>query len=97
VRAYELLVVFRPTLSEEDRSAALERVSNLVTADESVLDNVDEWGKRKLAYEIDKQSDGDYVLFEFHAEPTATDEIDRVLRISDSVLRFMLVHREDKD
>lgn len=96
VKAYELLVIFNPALGEEDRAAALERVQGLVTADGSVLDTVDEWGKRKLAYEIDKLTDGDYVLFEFHAQPTATAEIDRVLRITDSVVRFMLVRRDDK-
>jgi small subunit ribosomal protein S6 len=97
VKAYELLVIINPTLSDEDRAAALERVTGLVTAGDSTLDNVDEWGKRKLSFEIDKLTDGDYVLFDFHAEPAAITEVDRVLRITDSIVRFMIVRRDDKE
>jgi small subunit ribosomal protein S6 len=96
MKAYELLVIFNPTLSDDERAAVLERVSTLITNEGSTLDTTDEWGKRKLAYEIDKLSEGDYVLFEFHAKPEAIAEIDRVLRITDAVVRFILVRRDDK-
>jgi small subunit ribosomal protein S6 len=93
MKAYELLVILNPTLSEEDRTATMERIQSLIKADGSELVNVDEWGKRKLAYEIEKMTDGDYVLFEFKAEPSAIAEIDRVLGITDAVVRFMIVNR----
>jgi small subunit ribosomal protein S6 len=69
----------------------------VITADEGVVDAVDSWGKRKLAYEIGKVTEGDYVLVDFHTKPAAIAELDRVLRITDPVVRFMLVHREDKE
>ncbi|MDR1774999.1 MAG: 30S ribosomal protein S6 [Actinomycetes bacterium] len=97
MKAYELLVIFNPTLSEDDRAAALERATKLVGDGGSVIDEVNEWGKQKLAYEINKIKDGDYVLFDFHANPEHVAEIDRVLRITDTVVRFMMVRREDKD
>jgi len=96
VKAYELLLFFNPTLSDDERAAALERVQSLIRDGGSTLESVDEWGKRKLAYEIDKLTDGDYVLFEFSAQPDAIAEIDRVLRITDAVVRFIIVQREDQ-
>ena len=96
MKAYELLLIFNPGLSEDDRGVALERVQSLISDGGSTLDKVDEWGKRKLAYEIDKISDGDYVLFEFQAKPAAIAEIDRVLRITDAVLRFIIVQCDEQ-
>ena len=58
---------------------------------------VDEWGKRKLAYEINGLTDGDYTLVNFHADPQNVAELDRVLRINDAVVRHMIVKREDRD
>ena len=96
MKAYELLLMLKPNLDDEARAAFNERVQALVVANGGVLDNVDDWGKRKLAYEIDKFTDAYYTLVEFHNEPTEIAEIDRVLRISDAVVRFMIVRRDDK-
>ncbi|MCL2654254.1 MAG: 30S ribosomal protein S6 [Coriobacteriia bacterium] len=96
MKAYEVLIILDPALSDDDRVAALKRISDLVTVEGSTLDNIDEWGKRKLAYEINKQSEGDYLLVEFHADPSAVDEIDRVLSITDSVIRFIITLRDEK-
>ena len=96
MKAYEALIILDPTLSEEDRAAVIKRISDLVTDGGSTLDTIDEWGKRKLAYEINKQSEGDYLLVEFHADPSAIDEIDRVLSIVDSVVRFIIAKHDEK-
>jgi len=96
VRTYELLLILNPTLNDEDRAAALERINKLVADGATELENVEEWGKRKLAYEIDKLNDGDYVLYEFKADPANIAEIDRVLGITDAVVRFIIVKRDDK-
>jgi len=96
VRTYELLLILNPTLNEEERAAVLTRIDTLITENGSKPDNVEEWGKRKLAYEIDKMNDGDYVLYDFKAEPTNVAEIDRVLGITDAVVRFIIVRRDDK-
>ena len=61
------------------------------------VDNVDVWGKRKLAYEINGLTDGDYTLIDFHANPENVAELDRVLRITDAVVRHMIVKRTDRD
>jgi len=97
MKAYELLLLTNPSLDDEARSAVLEKVQNLLTADGGTVDSVDEWGKRKLAYEIASLAEGDYTLFDFHAEPAAIAEVDRVLHITDGVVRYMLVHREDRE
>jgi small subunit ribosomal protein S6 len=97
VKAYELLFFLNPTLTEEERDAALTRVDSTIATQGGVVDNVDNWGRRKLAYEIDKLADGDYTLIDFHADPTSIDEINRVLRILDAVKRFMIVARTDRD
>ena len=61
------------------------------------VDNVDEWGKRKLAYEINGLTDGDYTLIDFHADPQSIAELDRILRITDAVMRHMITARPDRD
>lgn len=97
MKAYELLLLLNPSLDEESRAAVLEKFQGLITADGGVVDNVDSWGKRKLAFEIDKLTEGDYALIDFHTAPAAIAELDRVLHITDAVVRYMLVHREDKE
>lgn len=97
MKAYELLVLLNPTLDEEARETAVGRVQDVITNDGGTIDNVDSWGKRKLAYEIDKLTEGDYVLFDFHTEPSAIAELDRVLHIADPVVRYMIVAREDRE
>jgi len=97
VKAYELLLLLDPSLDEETRAALLEKFQGVITADGGVVDNVDSWGKRKLAFEIGKLTEGDYALIDFHALPAAIAELDRVLHITDPVVRYMLVNREDRD
>ncbi len=97
MKAYELLFFINPTLAEEDREATMKRIDTTITSEGGTIDNVDEWGKKRLAYEIDKLTDGDYVLIDFHANPTSIAEIDRVLRITDAVKRFMIVSRTDRN
>ena len=96
MRTYELLLILNPTLNEDERAAALERINNVVNEGATEVSTVEEWGKRKLAYEIDKMNDGDYVLYEFVAEPTNIAEINRVLGITDAIVRFIIVRRDDK-
>lgn len=97
MKAYELMLLLTPTLDEEARTDVLDKVQTLVTSEKGVVDNVDSWGKRKLAFEIGDVTDGDYVVVDFHADPSAIAEIDRVLRITDPVVRFMIVRRDDRE
>jgi small subunit ribosomal protein S6 len=95
MKAYELLFFVDPSISEETRAGVMKRIDVAITDNGGQVDNVDEWGKRKLAYEIDKLAEGDYTLINFHADPTQIAELDRVLRINDAVKRHMIVCRPD--
>lgn len=97
MKAYELLFFVAPSIDEETRLAVMKRIDTAITADNGAVDNVDNWGKRKLAYEVNGLTDGDYTLIDFHANPESIAELDRVLRITDAVERFMIVKRTDRD
>ena len=97
MKAYELLLLIDPSLDEEAHGALLEKIKGVITADGGVVDNVDGWGKRKLAFEIGKMTEGDYTLLDFHTAPAAIAELDRVLHITDPVVRYMVVNREDRN
>lgn len=97
MKAYELLFFVALTISDEDRVAVMKRIETTIAEGAGKVDNVDEWGKRKLAYEINGLTDGDYTLVNFHADPQNVAELDRVPRINDAVVRHMIVKREDRD
>lgn len=90
VRAYEAMIVLVPTLDEAALEAAIERYSGVITDQGGQVTHVDRWGRRRLAYEIDGHRDAFYVLISFSAEPGSTAELERVLRISEGVLRFVV-------
>jgi small subunit ribosomal protein S6 len=81
-------------VTDEERTAVLDRTREIIEGDKGVIVNVDEWGKRRLAYEIKDVQDGVYYIVYFDAEPKTLDEVARVLGITDSVLRFMPVRHE---
>ena len=97
MKAYELLFFVDPPSNEETRAGVMKRIEVAITTDGGTVDSVEDWGKRKLAYEIDHLTEGDYTLINFHADPSQIAELDRVLRISDAVKRHMIVARTDKD
>ena len=96
MKAYELLFFVAPTIDEETRLAAMKRIDNTIVEQGGKIDNVEEWGKKKLAYEINGLTDGDYTLIDFQTEPAAIAELDRVLHIMDAVERYMIVRRDDR-
>ena len=97
MKAYELLFFVAPTIDDETRAAVMKRIENVVAEGKGVIDHVDVWGKRKLAYEINDLTDGDSTLVDFHADPQSIAELNRVLRITDAVVRHMIVARPDRD
>ena len=97
MKAYELLLLLNPSLDEEANAAVLDKLQGVITADGGVVDKLEPWGKRKLAFEIEKLTEGDYTLIDFHTAPSAIAELDRVLHITDGVVRYMLLAREDRD
>ena len=92
---YEVLFVIDPTLEDEKKEAAIERVKEVISSEGEVGD-VDVWGLRKLAYPIQKKNEGYYVVIQFRAEPTLPAELDRRLKISDDFIRHMIVCKDEK-
>ena len=97
MKAYELLFFVDPAINEEIRAGVMKRIDVAITENGGTVDEVDNWGRRKLAYQIDKLDEGDYTLINFHADPTQIAELDRILRINDAVKRHMITRRVDKD
>ncbi|MGI6045373.1 MAG: 30S ribosomal protein S6 [Eggerthellaceae bacterium] len=97
MKAYELLFFVAPSIDDESRAAVMKRIETTIQNGNGQVDNVDNWGKRKLAYEINGLTDGDYTLIDFHINPEEVAELDRILRINDAVVRHMIVRRDDRD
>jgi len=93
VTAYEVLLMLDPELAEERSDEILQRTRELVEKSGGTWDGHEPWGRRRLAYEIDHKADGTYHLLLFTSEPDTLDEISRVLRITDGVMRHMPVRR----
>ncbi|MCM1577656.1 MAG: 30S ribosomal protein S6 [Ruminococcus sp.] len=86
---YEAMVIYSLSEGEEKVKALTDKFKGMIEA-EGTLENIDEWGKRKLAYEIDDQGEGYYVLYTFTAKPGFPAEFDRVLKITEGVMRSMI-------
>jgi small subunit ribosomal protein S6 len=97
VKAYEVMLLIDPSLDEEALAAVVDKTAGVITSQGGVVDSTENWGKRRLAFEVDGLSDGDYTVIQFHAAPTAVAELDRVLHITDPVARYMVVRRDDLD
>lgn len=95
MKAYEVMLILNVGLDEEAAAATMTKVKSVITDGKGTVDAEDPWGKRKLAYEIDGQSDGDYYVIQFHAPTDTVAELDRVLHITDPVVRYMIVRRDD--
>ena len=95
MRNYELLYIIKPDVEEEQLTALVEKFKALVEGQGAEVAKLDKWGKRRLAYEVDHIREGFYVLMQFKAEPAAAAELDRVMKITDGILRHMIV-REDE-
>lgn len=87
---YEAMVVFSVKNDEEQIKALVEKFSDLIKAN-GTLTNVDEWGKRKLAYEINYESEGYYVVYDFESKPDFPAEFERIINITDGILRSVVV------
>lgn len=90
MRKYELVCIFHSDLDEDAFKGVVEKVGAWITESGGSVDNVDVWGRRRLAYRINKQREGQYVLFSATLDPAATAELERNLRFQESVVRSML-------
>ncbi|MFV0503492.1 MAG: 30S ribosomal protein S6 [Lachnospirales bacterium] len=91
---YELTLVLNPTLDTDGLKNEFDTVTGLITRFGGTVDSVDEWGKRKLAYEIEKQTEGVFYFISFNSEPSAPREIEDRIRIMENVLRFLIIRKD---
>ncbi len=94
MRKYETIFVLKPDLEEDARKAAIDKFTGIINSAGEVT-NIDEWGNRKLAYEIEKIREGYYVLVDFVANSDLPVELERNYRISDDVMRYIVVNKDN--
>ncbi|MFC0315962.1 30S ribosomal protein S6 [Gordonia phosphorivorans] len=93
MRHYELMVILDPSLDERTVAPSLDTFLNVVRSEGGSVDNVDIWGKRRLAYEIEKNAEGIYAVVELTATPATVSELDRQLGLNESVLRTKVMRK----
>ncbi len=92
---YELMVILDPEIDERTVAPSLDKFLNVVRNDGGTIDKVDIWGRRRLAYEINKKTEGIYAVVDFTAEPATTSELDRQLKLSEAVMRTKVLRAEE--
>ena len=92
---YEGVFILDPDLSSDASKAAVTQIQELVTKNGGRIDGLQEWGKKRLAYKINKKQDGVYVILNFQLESLSTKKLDQLLRLNDNILRFLLVNKDD--
>ncbi len=95
MRIYEELFILKPDVPEEEIDPFVETLRTQLIATGATVDKVEKWGKRRLAYRVDKYREGFYVLFQFTAPPETVKELERRLRVADSVLKFLTVRIDE--
>jgi len=91
---YELMVILDPEIDERTVAPSLDKFLNVIRNDGGSIDNIDIWGRRRLAYEINKKTEGIYAIVNFTAESASTDELDRQLKLSEAVMRTKVLRAE---
>jgi len=95
LRDYELVVIISPEVTDEEVPITLEKMNQFITDRGGSITEVNQWGRRKLAYPIENFMEGNYVLTQFKMEPKQTAELEASLRLSEEILRHLLVRLSD--
>ncbi|ADQ15776.1 30S ribosomal protein S6 [Halanaerobium hydrogeniformans] len=93
-RTYETTFVLKPDLEDEEKEQILTRVKNTILDHDGEITEVDAWGKRQLAYEIKDYRSGDYTILEMNAKTSVVKELERIFKIMDGVIRYLVVKKE---
>ena len=93
-KQYELALVVNAKIEDEERVATLEEVKDIITRFGGTVTNVEDWGKRKLAYEIQKMKEGYYYFIQFDADSTVPNEVEKRVRIMEKVIRYLCVKKD---
>ena len=91
---YEVMFIINPELNEEDNEALIVKFKDII-AKEGTVENLVEWGRRRLAYLIQDFTEGYYVIIEFSSEPQNPQELDRLMKINDNIIRHMIIRKEE--
>ncbi|MCK8816642.1 30S ribosomal protein S6 [Natroniella sulfidigena] len=91
---YETMLIISPDLDEETTEATVEKVTSVIEDSEGEVLKLDKWGTKELAYEINDQSAGYYTVVNFTAEPATLDELERIYRIDDNIMRYLILKDE---
>ena len=92
---YEMMYILRPELDEEAIGAATAKISAMVTSNGGEVTKAEPWGRRRLAYPIEQCRDGQYVLMQYKLDPAASTEMERILRISEEVIRYLVIRLDN--
>ena len=95
MRTYEELFIIKPDAADEEADQFVEQLRTQLTAAGATVDKIDKWGKRRLAYRVDKYREGAYVLFQFSSAPETVKEFERRLRVTDLVIKFLTVRIDE--
>jgi small subunit ribosomal protein S6 len=95
VRNYELVFIVAPTIEDENVQAVVDKVDDWIQSDDGKAIKVDHWGRRQLAYPIQKFTEGTYVLLNIQLKPDALDELERNLKLDVNIIRYLLVRTEE--
>lgn len=95
MRIYEELFIIKPDATEEEIDQIIEQMQGVITAAGGTVDKMDKWGKRRLAYRVDKHREGHYVLIQFTAGSQTVKELERRLRVTDAVIKFLTVRIDE--
>ena len=93
---YELAVVVSAKIEDDERAATIERVKEIITKHGGTITNVDEWGKKRLAYEVQKMREAFYYFIQFEGEATVPAEIESRIRLMENVVRYLVVRQDEK-
>ena len=96
MRHYEVMVILDPTLEERTIQPSLDAFLNVVKTDGGTVEKVDVWGRRRMAYEINKHAEGIYAVIDLQANPAAVQELDRQLNLNESVLRTKVLRPDER-
>ena len=96
MRAYEVVVILDPSLEERTIEPSLDKYLNVIRKDGGTVDNVDVWGRRRLAYEVKKNAEGIYAVISLTCEPATVKEFDRQLTLNESILRTKVLRPDAK-
>ena len=96
MRPYEVMIILEPSLEERSIQPSLDKYLNVVRKDGGTVDNIEVWGRRRLAYEIKKNAEGIYALVNLQAEPATVKEFDRQLTLNESILRTKVIRPDNR-